>query len=75
MARYISREAQLKRNVYWPWPPVCVCLQGPYSSVGMQRGTDTLLHGPRCNLGEWQGVPSGCALLEGFAIGERLSLL
>jgi len=35
----------------------------------------TLLHGPGCNLEEWYGVPSSCALLGGFAIGARVSLL
>jgi len=34
-----------------------------------------LLHGPGCNLEEWQGVPSSCALLGGLAIGARVSLL
>jgi len=34
-----------------------------------------LLHGPGCNLEEWQGAPSSCAVLGGFAIGARVSLL
>jgi len=48
---------------------VSVCLSvcpWPYS---------TLLHGPGCKLGEWWGVLSSCALLGGFAIGARVSLL
>ena len=35
----------------------------------------TLLHGPGCNLAEWYGVPSSCALLGGLAIGAWASLL
>ena len=34
----------------------------------------TLLHGPRCNLGEWYRVPHSCTLLRGFAIGARVAL-
>jgi len=34
-----------------------------------------LLHGPRCNFGELQGVPPSCALLDVFAIGAPFSLL
>jgi len=40
---------------------LCVCLS-------VLRRIPTLLHGPGCNLGEWQRVPSSCALLGGFAI-------
>jgi len=47
---------------------VCVYLSVP-------RCIPTLLHGPGCNLGEWYGVPSSCALLGGFAIGAQVSLL
>jgi len=47
---------------------VPVCLSVP-------RRIPTLLHGPGCNLGEWQGLPSSCALLGGVAIGARVSLL
>jgi len=39
------------------------------------RRVPTLLHRPGRNLGEWLGVPSSCALLGGFAIGVRVSLL
>jgi len=35
----------------------------------------TLLHGPRCKLGEWYGVAPSCALLGGFAIGAQVLLL
>jgi len=35
----------------------------------------TLLHAPGCNLGEWLGVPSSCALLDRFATDARVSLL
>jgi len=30
--------------------------------VSDPRCIPTLLHGPGCNLGEWSGVPSSCAL-------------
>jgi len=33
----------------------------------------TLLHVRKCNLGELYGVPPGCALLSGFAIGARVA--
>jgi len=46
----------------------CVCLSVP-------RHIPTLLHGPGCNLGEWQGLPRSCAVLGGSAIGARVSLL
>ena len=42
----------------------CVCVSVPH-------GISTLLHGPGCNLGEWQGVPSSYAVLGKFAIGAR----
>jgi len=35
----------------------------------------TLLHGPGCNLAEWEGMPLSCALLGRFAIGARVALL
>ena len=47
---------------------LCVCLSVPCHIL-------TLLHGPGCNLGEWQGVPSSCAQLGRFAIGAWVSLL
>jgi len=49
---YISREAKWRRNVYWPRPSVClsVCLSVPCR-------IPTLLHRPRCNLGQWWGLP------------------
>ena len=47
---------------------LCVC-------VSVRRRIPTLLHGPGCNLGEWQGVPSSCAVLGGFAISAWVSLL
>jgi len=47
---------------------VSVCLSVP-------RRIPTLLHGPGCNLEEWEGVPSSCALLGGLAIGAGVSLL
>jgi len=39
------------------------------------RRIPALMHVPVCNLGEWYGMPSSCALLGGFAIGARVSLL
>ena len=58
---YISSEAQPRRKC------LCVCL----SLAG--RRIPTVLHGPRCNLEEWYGVPSSCALLGGFAISAWVS--
>ena len=46
-----------------------------YLCLSASRRIPTLLRGPRCNLVEWQGVTSSCALLGGFAIGARVSLL
>ena len=43
--------------------------------LSVLRRIPTLLHGPGCKLVEWQGVSSSCALLGGFAIGARVSLL
>jgi len=42
---------------------LCVCM-----CVSVPRRIPTLLHGPECNLGVMAGVPSSCALLDGFAI-------
>ena len=46
---------------------VCVCLS-------VRGCTPTLLHGPGCNLGVVGDAPY-CAVLDGFAIGARVSLL
>ena len=46
-----------------------------HMSLSVPRRIPTLLHKPRCNLGEWQWVPSSCALLGGFAINVQVSLL
>jgi len=43
--------------------------------LSVPRRIPTLLHGPGCDLGGMVGVPSSCALLNGFAIGARVSLL
>ena len=43
--------------------------------VSVPRHIPVLLQGSRCNFGEWKGVPPSCALLGGFAIGARVSLL
>ena len=52
---YSAREPQPKRNVYWSRPSVylCVC-PSPHSHTATRT---------RMQLGEWQGVPSSCALL------------
>ena len=42
--------------------------------VSVPRRIPALLHGPGCNVGNGRGPPS-CALLGGFAIGARVSLL
>jgi len=49
---------------------LCVCM-----CVSVPRRIPTLLHGPECNLGVMAGVPSSCALLDGFAIRAWVSLL
>ena len=47
-----------------------------YSGHGsVPRRISALLHGARCNLGEWYLVHSSCALLGRFAIGAWISLL
>ena len=51
---------------------VCVCLSVCLSVRGRMP---TVLHGPGCNLGQWQGMPPSRALLGGFAIGARDALL
>jgi len=38
---------------------VCVCM---CVCMSVSRRMPILLHGPRCNLGEWLGVPFSCAL-------------
>jgi len=53
---------------------LCVCLS-VCMCVSVRGRTSILLHGPGCNLDEWQGLPPSCALLGGFAIGARVSLL
>jgi len=50
--------------------PVCLSVY-----VSVPRSIPTLLYEPGCKLGEWSGVPSSDALLGGFAIGARISLL
>ena len=60
MAHYISREASPRQNVYCLIVHSriylqCVCLSVPCR-------IPTVLHGPGCNLGEWQG-PRECSLV------------
>ena len=43
--------------------------------LSVPRRIPTLLQGPGCKSGEWYGVLSSRALLGGFAIGARVSLL
>ena len=61
-AFYISREAK------------CIVVTTICLSVCPSPHSQPL-HGPGCKLEEWQGVPFSCALLGGFAIGARVSLL
>ena len=56
------------REMYCGHARLCVC-------VSVRGRTPTLLHGPGCNLAEWYGMPPSCALVGGFAIGERVVLL
>jgi len=53
---------------------ICVCVSvGLCLCLSVRGRMPTLLHGPGCNLGEWQGMPP--ALLGGFAIRTRVALL
>jgi len=55
-------------EMYIGYGRLCLCLSVP-------RCILTFLHGPGCNLGDWLGVPSSCALLGGFAFRGRVSFL
>ena len=61
------RVWRIRGEVYIGYGRLYVCLS-------VRRRIPTLLHGPGCNLAEWKGVPSSCALLGGFAISARVSL-
>jgi len=64
------RVSRRRREMYTGHERLCVCL------CDCPHRIPTLLHGPGCNLhGGIVGVPSSCALLGGFAIGARVSLL
>jgi len=57
---------------------VCVCAWMCHLQlvrVLVPRRIPTLLHRPGCNLAEWEGMPTSCALLGGFAVGAFVSLL
>ena len=64
---YISREAQPRRNVYWSRASVCLCVCRSIAFPHYCMDQDVT----------WGmvGVPPTCALLDGFAIGARDSLL
>ena len=62
------RVSRSRREMYIGHARLCVCLS-------VRGRMPTLPHGSGCNLGEWQRVPTSCALLGGFAIGARVSLL
>ena len=51
---------------------MCVCLS---VCLSVHSHMPMLLHRPRCNLGEWLGMPPSCALLGRFAVGARVALL
>ena len=59
-----------RREMYCGHVRLCMCV-----CVSVRGCTPTLLHGPGCNLGQWQGMPPSCALLGGFAIGARVAFL
>jgi len=71
----------MTRNVHWSRASVracvrvCVCACVCVSVCLSVCPSPKLLHGPRCNFGELQGVPPSCALLDGFAIDAPFSLL
>jgi len=54
----------------WRYASQCLCVQ---CTVTVHRRIP-ILHGPECNFREWYVVPC-CALLGGFAIGARVSML
>jgi len=60
------RVSRRPREIYCGHARLCLSVRGRMP---------TLLHGPGCNLAEWYGMPPSCALLGGFAIGARVSLL
>jgi len=62
------RVSRSRHEMYIGHARLCVCLS-------VRGRMPTLPHGSGCNLGEWQRVPTSCALLGGFAIGARVSLL
>ena len=53
------------REMYRGHARLCVCLRPHAHAIARTR----------CNLGEWYGMPSSCALLGGLAIGARVALL
>ena len=69
---FTFRVSRRPREMYCGHARLCVCLS---VCVSVHGRIPTLLHGPGCNLGEWSGMPSSCALLGGFAIGARDALL
>ena len=66
------RVSRRRREMYIGHARLCVCL---CVCVTVPRPMSTLLHGPGCNLGGMVGVPPSCALVGGFAVGARVSLL
>jgi len=63
------RVSRRRREMY------CGHARSLYVCLSLRGHMRTLLHGPRCNLGEWYGMTPSCALLGGFAIGARVALL
>jgi len=66
---FTFRVSRRRREMYCGHARLCVCLSAVRSRM------PTLLHGPGCNLGEWQRMPPTCVLLGGFAINARIALL
>jgi len=69
--------ARAKCNLQLPCCTLCVLIitfRVRSVCLSVPRRIPTLLHGSGCNLGNGR-VPSSCALLGGFTIGARVSLL
>ena len=70
------RVSYRRREMYIGHARPCLCLCVCLSvCLSVPRRIPTLLHRRGCNLGGMVGMPPSCALLGGFAVGARVSLL
>jgi len=72
VSKHCSRSAIITFRVRRSRGEMCIGHARLCVSLSLRRRIATLLHGPWCNLGEWQGMLSSHALLGGFAIGARV---